>query len=209
MRSTSSAVKYRFWTEKQTKALLDGIGAFGWAALKRKTGHSEREIWDKVRREFGGGGITRGSYSLSQAQEETGYARSQLERAAAALNQRWQRTSKRGNYLITAEQLEDLANWLAQDFWCRKFHLYNCVQCGKSVFPHYSLGYCKPCHSVLRRYVLTTIKVPFTSVGIKSYVDTKEPPEQDRLFYQLVLERLNAGRGVSIEQLEKVRSWKE
>ena len=145
-------MKKQRWTPKQLKELLDGIGSFGWQVLQRRTGARSRPaITQKIKREFGGGGITRGSYSLEQAMAETGYARTQLIRAAKALNQRWPRTSKGGNYLITEVQLEEMAAWLSQDYWARKQHLYACLDCGTRVRPHRGGGLCAACYSHNRR----------------------------------------------------------
>lgn len=150
---STGALTTRRWTEEQRRALLDGIGSFGWSVLENRTQHTRPEIREKIRREFGGGGITRGSYSLAQAMLETGYSRSQLDRAAEALNQRWQRTARRGDYLITVEQIEDMVVWLQNDFWSKKHHLYNCEECGSSERRHFSGGLCQPCYRRFQRHV--------------------------------------------------------
>jgi hypothetical protein len=146
------------WAPKERRALLDAVGAFGWIALQRKCGLGEDKrqrtkgaITQKIRRDFGGGGITRGSYSLEEAMAETGYARTQLRRAAKALGQRWVRTAKGGNFLISAEQLEDMSGWLARDYWSKPLELYACVQCGTETRPHHRSGCCEPCYHRLRR----------------------------------------------------------
>lgn len=141
------------WTKKQTNALLDSIGSVGWKGLQRRTGHTKAEIWAKVRRSFGGGGITRGSYSLEEAMQETGYSRSQLERACRACNMVWKRTAKGGNFTITAEQLELMASWLKTDYWCVKHHLYACSDCETSERPHYSGGLCLRCYRRSARWL--------------------------------------------------------
>ena len=154
------------WTKAEEKALLDGVGYVGWKQLIRKCGGRSKEaISKKTLRAFGTEGITRGAYSLAQAQEETGYSRTQLIRASKALNQRWARTAKGGSYLINAEQLEDLVIWLRHDYWCKPLELYGCVDCGTSTKPHYSFGACLSCYKRLKRYA-HKLGLPFTAESL-------------------------------------------
>lgn len=143
----------RRWTDKERKVLFDGIGSLGWSTLERRTGRTRAAIWAQVRRHYGGGGITRGCYSLAQAIQETGYSASQLRRASTALNQRWARTSGTGNYLIQAEQLEECAAWLLLDFWSVQHRLYCCVGCATTQRPHHSKGLCCACYRRTTRYM--------------------------------------------------------
>lgn len=166
------------WTTKQERALLDGIGSFGWSVLERRTGHTRNAIWAKVQRDLGGGGITRGSYSLAQAMEETGYSRTQFERAASALNQRWQRTARGGNYLITAEQIEDIAHWLAQDFWCVRHRLYGCGNCATTSRPHHAGGLCRVCYHRAARFTRRVFRVRFTPEDLLDYVQKRGGSEE-------------------------------
>ena len=133
--------------------MMDGVGGFGWSALTRRCGGRSRgAVQKKILREFGGGGITRGTYSILQAMAETGYHVTQLRRAAQALNQRWARTARGGNFLISAEQLEECAVWLQKDYWSVRLRLYGCCRCGSDTKPHFSLGHCKPCYERMYRY---------------------------------------------------------
>ena len=86
------------WELKALKALFNGIGAFGLSWFQRKSGksydwpnapvvRSRDAIYAKIRREYGGGGLTRGVYSRGALVLVTGYDRRQLERAQVALNQ--------------------------------------------------------------------------------------------------------------------------
>jgi len=193
------------WKASEVKALLDGIGSFGWTALQRRCGgRSKMAIYLKVRREFGGGGITRGSYSLGQAEQETGYHETQLRRAARALNQRWARTARGGDYLITAEQIEECIAWLVHDYWCKKLRLYCCLECGTDTKPHYSFGLCCPCFNVLRRYA-KGLGLPFAATQFLALVQvTKQRyPRHSRLLDPM-LARLELGRSLDREMLQQL-----
>lgn len=194
----------RRWTEEEGRALFDGIGSFGWSVLERRTGHSRREIWDRVRREFGGGGITRGSYSLSEAVTETGYSRTQLRRAAKALNQRWPRTAKGGNYLLTGEQLEDLVAWLQQGFWSQKHHLYRCGDCGTQSRSHFSNGLCLRCYRRVGRFC-RKIGLICSADAILAQLESRlvKPKIQSFTFY-VVYQRLKVGKFSSLEEMRRV-----
>lgn len=199
-------IRYKKWEPEEVKVLLDDIGSFGWKALERRSKHSKTEIWAKVNREFGGGGITRGSYSLSQAMDETGYARSQFIRASKALNQRWLRTAKGGNYLITAEQLEDMVFWLKDDFWSAKHHLYGCMQCEGSKDRHYAIGLCFKCYHKVKRYVKRTFKIRFTTEYILKRLDSSFTEGSTVIpFLEQIRNRLKLGKCPPIKDLEKVR----
>lgn len=190
----------RRWNDSAGRFLLDAIGSFGWSVLERKSAHTKTQIQDFVRYHFGGGGITRGSYSLAQAMVETGYSRSQFARAAKALNQRWLRTARGGNFLITAEQLEDMAAWLKQDFWCPKHHLYKCIDCATTERPHFSMGMCVRCYRRVERYMRALGLETFSAANILALLDLLRPdavPEDVR-------SRLEAGRCPPLEQIKKV-----
>jgi hypothetical protein len=162
----------------------------------------------KVLHSFGGGGITRGSYSLAEAMAETGYSRSQFLRARAALTQRWQRTARGGQYLITAEQLEEMAVWLAQDFWCRKHHLYKCADCASDARPHWSGGLCRPCYRRLSKHVgpgpLTKLIVVVLVAIILGEASTAS--QGDQMFLEQMKARLMGGRLPSLAELERAVS---
>lgn len=144
------------WTSDRLKVLFDGVGSFGWRTLERRTGATRNAIWKAIQRYYGGGGITRGTYSLSQAMAETGYASTQLRRAARALGQRWNRTGKGSvhHFLITGEQLEEMAAWLKVDYWAIGLKLYGCTNCGTNEAPHHRVGMCRPCYFRCRRIAI-------------------------------------------------------
>ena len=139
----------------ERKALLNGIGVYGHDWIARNTdGRTRKAVSEKILREFGaGGGMCRGTYSLVQLAEETGYTRRQLQRAGKALAQRWARTARGGVYLITDDQLVQLVEWLATDYWCPKLRLYGCVECGTDQHSHLSRGLCRRCFYRTRRLV--------------------------------------------------------
>lgn len=188
------------WTDRHVRALLDGVGSFGWSALKRRCGNrSKAAITDKIRREFGGGGITRGTYSLNQAEQETGYAANQLRRAAAALNQRWSRTSKGGNYLISADQLDECTEWLKHDYWCVKLELYGCSRCGTDSRRCFSFGLCRSCFFHLRTFA-EKLGLPFSVRGLRAIVSGLRANEESR-FLDSLSARLERGKPLDKEEL--------
>lgn len=136
----------RKWTKKEEQTLLQGASIYGVKWFQRKMGRSANAILSKARRLYGKGGLTRGSYSLRKASEWTGYHPSQLRRAQAALRQKWKRTSPKGPFLIYEEQLEELVEWLKQDYWNGHHRLYGCLWCDTGARPHYALGLCKRCY---------------------------------------------------------------
>lgn len=148
-----------WWTAEQLRALLDGVGGFGWQVLQRRTCRSKAAIEAKIFREYGGGGITRGSYSLSQVCDETGYHSSQLKRAQRALKQRWIRTARGGDFLISPEQVEEMVTWLGHDYWSIKHELYGCTRCGTDSRPHKRMGLCDRCFTWVS-YRLIRLKLP-------------------------------------------------
>jgi hypothetical protein len=143
----------RRWTAEERRALLNGIGVYGHDWIGRHTnGRSRKAVTEKIAREFGtGGGMCRGTYSLAQLAEATGYTRRQLQRAGRALGQRWARTGRGGNHLITDDQLVCLVEWLGTDYWCAKLRLYACIECGTERRPHECLGLCRRCFDRHRR----------------------------------------------------------
>jgi hypothetical protein len=188
------------WTRQEEQRLLDGVGSFGWQTLQRRCGAKTRgAIQAKIRRDYGGGGITRGTYSLLEAIQETGYSRTQLRRAAEALGQRWGRTAKGKNhtFLITGEQLEELVAWLSHDFWSKKLKLYGCHSCGTQTDPHYSFGCCLGCFKTLRRYALR-LGLPFTAKALLDILEGKTLPHD----VQRIHHNLKAGWAPTRDQLE-------
>lgn len=195
------------WTKKEEKKLLDGVGSFGWSTLIRRTGgRSKDAIRQKIKREFGGGGITRGTYTLQQVMDETGYSRTQLQRAAQSLGQRWNRTAKGKNhpFLITGEQLEELVAWLSHDYWSKPLKLYGCISCGTSQEDHYSFGCCLRCFKKLRR-IAANYGLPFTAKALLDFLDGLELTHE----LQRIHHNLTAGRAPNRQQLEVINGLQE
>lgn len=195
------------WTKKEEKKLLDGVGSFGWSTLVRRTGgRSKGAIIKKIKREFGGGGITRGTYTLQQVMDETSYSRTQLQRAAQSLGQRWNRTAKGKNhpFLITGEQLEELVIWLSHDYWSKALSLYGCVNCGTDQEDHYTFGCCLRCYKTLRR-IASSRQLPFTAKSLLEVLDGHElDPELQRIHHNLT-----AGRAPNCQQLEALWTFEK
>lgn len=150
------------WSKEEVRELWNAVGAYSLAWIRRHTKapylfpgapkqRSKGAIYQKVRRELGGGGLTRGSWTVASAMAYTGYSRSQLFRAQKALRQRWQRLGPKGWYLITQEQLEELTGWLLHDYWSAKLKLYGCVWCTTEVTPQRAAGLCERCYWKHRR----------------------------------------------------------
>lgn len=151
----------RRWTEAEKRALLQGVGAYGIAWFKKQggdaydwpnalSGRSAKACYNQATRLFGGGGLSRGSYSVRQICENTGYSRTQIIRAMKALAQKWKRLSPTGSYIIYEEQYQDIVGWLMRDYWAAKHRLYNCLWCHKTIFQHKGWGLCLRCYM---RYV--------------------------------------------------------
>lgn len=205
------------WTPKQLQGLLDGIGSFGWTVLRKRVGQSRpaddcrrttHAIRAKVRREFGGGGITRGTYSLNQVSEETGYHRTQLKRAMQALGQRWTRTARRGDYLISAEQVEEMVTWLQHDFWSPRHELYCCLRCGTSTQTHYCFGLCERCYRKMRRYSESKA-LQFTAKALLEVVDLLLRVGGDTNFLDKLLLVLKHGRAPMKKELVQLAEMRD
>lgn len=137
------------WSKEDEYVLLQGVSIYGLDWFQRKTGRSLDAVGSKARRLFGPGGLTRGAYSLREAERRTGYDETQLKRAQSALRQKWKRTSPHGSFLIYEEQLEELVAWLKTDYWNIRHRLYGCLWCDTHRKPHHGLGLCVRCY---RRY---------------------------------------------------------
>lgn len=186
------------WTVEQKKFLRDSVGISGWSVLQKKCGgRSKQAVLHMVRRQFGGGGVTRGSYQLLEAMRETGYSRSQFLRAGRALNQRWMRTKRRGDYLITGEQLEDMVSWLRHDYWSKPLEIYCCLQCGTVDRPHYTFGLCRRCHGRLGRFARRS-GLPWAAKTLLEHVESLPANFQTRR----VAVNLRAGRAPTLNDLE-------
>lgn len=148
----------KHWTEKQEMYLTIGSSAYGIEWLRTKSAvlngkksykRSINAIRCKAYR-MRLKGLNTGAKSLKELIETTGYSKSQLFRAQRAMNQKWLRSSKKGNYLITIDQIEELLDWLKEDYWCKSKRLYNCVYCGSHNKKHVSFGLCRNCLKVFK-----------------------------------------------------------
>ena len=135
------------WTKREERVVFQGAGIYGLDWFQRKTGRTLDAVKAKARRLYGGGGLTRGSFTLREAARQTGYHVDQLWRAMQALRQQWKRTSPRGSFLIYEEQLEELVQWLKTDYWNKRHRLYGCLWCNTESRAHYSLGLCRRCYN--------------------------------------------------------------
>lgn len=138
------------WTRPQKLVLLEGAGSFATRTVERRTGRTRKALEAVIRRHFDGGGLSRGSFTLREAQRETGYHRTQLRRAQRALGQAWMRTSSKGRWLISVEQLEALTKWLATDYWSAQLRLTECLRHRGRERPHHRSGLCSPCYWAVR-----------------------------------------------------------
>lgn len=138
------------WTKQDEFILLQGVSTYGLSWFCRKTGRSLAAVRAKANRMFGSASLTRGAYTLREAERWTGYDETQLRRAQAALRQKWKRTSPHGSFLIYEEQLEELVQWLKTDYWNIQHRLYGCLWCDTTSRPHYAMGLCQRCYN---RYV--------------------------------------------------------
>ena len=75
------------WTRQEDQLLLDGAGVFAIDWFQRKTERTRKAIYQRAFDLYGRGGLSRGTFSLQRAATETGYSRSQLQRAQRALGQ--------------------------------------------------------------------------------------------------------------------------
>lgn len=150
------------WGKKARDALFNGIGAYGLAWFQKRSDapydesegpqkRSRMAIYKKSFREFGPGGLTRGSYTLHELQKTTGYNREQFIRAREACKQKWKRTGPGGDHLITEEQVEEILEWLKHDYWSKAHRLYCCRRCTTDRRTHYGAGLCERCYFKYRR----------------------------------------------------------
>lgn len=138
------------WSRKADLDLLEGQGSFTVRTVEKRTGRTRKAIYGRLLRAHGGGGMSRGNYTLDGAIEESGYSRTQLLRARRALGQAWLRTSKRGRWILTLEQFEALTEWLKRDFWCVSLRLTECLRCRTRKQPHHRNGLCTSCYWPVR-----------------------------------------------------------
>lgn len=202
----------RKWTKKEEQALLQGAGVYGLAWLQKKGGasydwpnapnmRSAKAVYGKARALYGGG-LSRGAYSLHALMVKTGYSKSQLLRAMSACRQKWQRLTPNGSYLIYEEQVDELTDWLAVDYWAVKHRLYNCLWCASDTIPHRSQGLCNRCYWIYAKRLnangLTARAKALLVLARKRY---KVAPTE---FLEKAIEQLSKGRAVrdyAVDQL--------
>lgn len=140
------------WTRDEIRILTTSTGAFAISVLERQLpGRTRQAIRNKLHELFGGG-VTRGTQSLTQVAAETGYTPAQILRASRALGQRLQRAStQRTQIMFFDDQVASIVTWLRHDYWCRKAHLYACAVCGRTDTPPRSIGLCQPCFTARER----------------------------------------------------------
>lgn len=202
----------RRWTKKEDAALLDGVGVFSIGWFRKKAGvsfgypnaplRSRDAVCQRARRLLGSKSLTRGTYNLTQAARETGYAREQLQRAQTALNQKWKRLSPRGRFLITFDQLDEMIGWLRQDYWCAQLRLYGCVNCGDSHGSSLGMGLCNRCYPRIRR-LLRSFRFPTRRDQLLEFVQNLDAPPGEMQRY-LIRARHNLERGWSMTD-EQIR----
>lgn len=161
------------WTNQQTNYLLVGTAACGMVWVQDHTKPNKRKKVRSVNAlrckayKMGLMGLNAGLGSLHDIEESTGYSKTQLLRARKALRQKWKRSSAAGNYLITVFQIEELLDWLKDDYWCTSKKLYNCVYCGSNKEKHVSFGLCKACLKTYRKIYKNCDKVLLKKIAKK------------------------------------------
>jgi len=192
------------WAKKHEVSLLQGAGVYGFAWFEQHTGdsydwqdaprgRSKDAVKSKARRLFQSG-IGRGSYTLRQIIETTGYGKKQIRRAMQALGQKWKRTSSDGSYLIYEEQLEEILNWLRNDYWCKKHGLYNCLWCTTEKRPHMSHGLCQRCFPCYEKRLFRA-GLPINPQKLMGVLQSWEKTNL-RFDFQEVFKNLNRGRAI-------------
>ena len=161
------------WTKTGKQSLLQGTGIYGISWFRKSGGNSydwpnapkgrsAAACYSQARRLFGGGGLSRGSYSVSEIVRKTGYSKTHIRRAMRALAQKWKRLSPRGSYLIYEEQYLDIIDWLMKDYWAPIHRLYNCIWCHRTNYPHEGKGLCSRCY---QRYMQRLRRMGLPSDG--------------------------------------------
>lgn len=194
------------WTTRERNDLMLAISTYGIDWLRRKVGgRSRRAVYSRIEAIVGEGGLTRGSYTIREVIELTGYNREQLERAGRALQQRWARTSRHGSFMISEDQIEQLSTWLRKDYWCMRLRLYGCLRCGTGRQPPRSFGLCTRCYYRGRRQALG-LGLPFVAAKLHARVVALKArcAEADREFLELLEARLQHRWAPSEGDLERL-----
>lgn len=184
-----------------------GIGAYSMEWIKKHVGtpdprdeeqtRTPKAIYSKMLRDFGKGGLLRGSITLSQASKDTGYTVKQLRRACKALQQRWVRTTPTGAWMLSEDQLKEACDWLKHDYWVKKLCLYGCLQCAGTQRLHFANGLCTPCYNQLRRFAKAR-GLPFALRELLRIVEELRPtarPNEIEFLDQIQI-RLDLGRAL-------------
>lgn len=193
--------KNRHWTKREYYAVLQGVGANSVAWLCKKAGNrSYSAVVSKLARNTGLGGLRRGSFTLSSLVRITGYNVSALKRAQRALKQKWKKTSKNGHFLITEDQLEELAAWLGLDYWSKPHRLYKCLWCHTRGEHHRAYGLCTICYSLYDRKLIA-LNINRNLKSVKKYVEDSSLSIEDK---ERANTFLNKKRAIPLEILAKI-----
>ena len=174
----------RRWSPREHRILLENAGNFSIGTIVARVGRSAAACSDRLRREVGSGALARGQFTLQSAAAETGYHPGQLQRARRALGQGWLRTSKRGRWLITVEQIEAIVVWLKTDYWCVRLRLSECVRHRGADLAHRAHGLCGVCFHAVRaiaRQIRLPISVGPLRVEVRRVIELAAPADQPRL----------------------------
>jgi len=209
----------RRWSNKELRALLTGIGAYGIKWFQKRTDapndwpnapdhRSLYAIKAAARRHCGPGGLTRGSYTLHHVMQATNYSRTQILRARDALGHKWKRMRVRGNYIITEEQVDEMVEWLKHDYWDKDQHLYCCLGCQTEKRTAFGLGLCGRCYWRYRR-LCVRLDVPTSPKGQRELLSRIEVLEGDKTaahdrFLDEIGTQLERGRALTRRHLEWV-----
>ena len=191
------------WTKVQTRELFNNVGISGVAWFMRNCGgRSVAAIYQKLSRDCGPGGLTRGAYPIHRLEKISGYAESQIRRAGKALNHKWKRLGPRGAHLITEEQMDEITTWLGHDYWSKAHKIYCCSWCTTEQHRHKALGLCVRCYPKYCR-MCAQLKMP-TALSVQSdrlnLLSNKLANVESSILYG-VTTRLNSGVALELEQL--------
>lgn len=159
---------WRTWTEREDDLLRWNWGQVSRERLEEILGHSWAAInWRAVR--LGLGSLARGTLTLTEIAERTGYSRRSLqlyaERLGISLRKirsclpRGERTKPR-RYAIDTSEAERLIAWLAtrtgrpiDDLrgWGHYGRVAACLCCGRTDRPHNGRGLCETCYAAAKR----------------------------------------------------------
>jgi len=194
------------WTAAAQRQLFNGVGIAGLAWFQSRCGgRSADAIYHKLRREYGPGGLTRGSYTLGKLRRITGYSETHLRRAGSALNQKWKRLGPRGAHIITEEQMGEIVTWLGHDFWTKPHRLYVCLWCRTTRREHRAGGLCVCCYYRYRR-ACQKRELPVALAEQKALLARVKPDRDNSRVYAKFSEKVNgrltAGLALDAEQLD-------